>query len=150
MTRNAAAGKQHQGMMKRWPMVMQLWHRFCLWWMSSQWSKFIYHIEQQKRLEKWGNSQNLYHDSALCHSYLAVRHFLVKNQIPTLSYPLYLPDITLQILAFSEPQNWAVRPLFHFLRIYSTERNIKCHSHAKRGLPEVFPAMAGSLGQVGH
>jgi len=76
--------------------------------------------------------------------------FFGEEEIPTISYPLDLPDITWQILAFSELQNWAVRPLFHFHRINSTERNRKCQSHAKRGLPEVLPAMAGLLGQVGH
>jgi len=76
--------------------------------------------------------------------------FFSEEEIPTISYPLYLPDITLQILAFSEPQNWAVRPLFHFHRINSTEHNRKCQSHAKRGLPEVLRAMAGLMGQVGH
>jgi hypothetical protein len=121
-----------------WPKMLQLWHQICLWWMSSQWSKFISHIEQHERLEKWGNSQNLYHDNAVCHSYLTVQHFLVKNQILTISYPLYLPGISLQILACSEPQNWAVRPLFHFHIINSTECNRKCHSKAKRGIPELF------------
>jgi len=76
--------------------------------------------------------------------------FFGEEEIPTMSYLLDLPDITRQILAFSEPQNWAVRPLFHFHRINSTECNRKCQSHAKRGLPEVLLAMAGWLGQVGH
>ena len=37
-----------------------------------------------KRLKNWAQNWILCHDSVLCHIFLAVHHFLLKNQIPAL------------------------------------------------------------------